>query len=98
MGRLFIEFLESPSNKGVYACKKCALGGETVHLARLDDILSKARGYGATPAGCAVFFSAFRDLPLVLVERRTATSDLCPIDPCSRFTLDLARRTYSTNA
>lgn len=41
MGRLFLQYLESPANKGIYACKRCAAAGDTVHLARMDDIMSK---------------------------------------------------------
>lgn len=54
MGRLFLHYLESPSNKGVYVCKKCALHGETVHLARMDDILSKARVFMGPTSGRGV--------------------------------------------
>lgn len=101
MGRLFLHYLESPSNKGVYACKKCALLGETVHLARMDDILSKVSErscvevQGFVESGSTSRFEYF-DALLATISQGSEMCRGCL--SCSPFILEVGRRTSFISA
>lgn len=101
MGRLFLHYLESPSNKGVYACKKCALHGETVHLARMDDILSKARVFMGPTSGRGVRAGrgARACMTALSIHSSAYADDVKNLSSSCRshFILGVDRRTFFTN-